>query len=306
MSTRRHCLVSGLAGVVILAGAYAARVSAQAQQTPLSHPPGLPTEITQNRFNSGESVIPYYEGWMKNKDGTFDLVFGYFNRNYKEEFAIPAGPDNKVEPGEADRGQPTFFLARRQRFLFRVRVPANFAKGVVTWTITTHGRTEKAYGDLLPAEEITERVVSSNGNFNPGLEDPNKPPSITIAPVKGGGVSTPVTLAASVTDDGLPKPRVAPPAEPRPAPTATGAITAQVNSSGGGRPRGLAVSWMQYGGPAKVTFENAGPITVTNGQATTTARFAAPGTYKLIASANDGGLSTKTELTVTVSGSATP
>ena len=58
----------------------------------------LPTEITAIRFNSGQSVVPYFEGWIRNADGTFDMVFGYFNRNYQQEFAIPAGPDNNVEP----------------------------------------------------------------------------------------------------------------------------------------------------------------------------------------------------------------
>jgi hypothetical protein len=44
-------------------------------------------------------------------------------------------------------------------------------------------------------------------------------------------------------------------------------------------------------------------LNVTDGQAVTTASFAAPGTYKLIASASDPGrLSTRTEVIVTVAG----
>ena len=128
--------------------------------------------------------MPYFEGWIQNPDGTFDLVFGYFNRNWKEELVIPRRCRQQDRAGRvADRGQPTYFLPRRQRWVFRVRVPADFGKKVVTWTITANGRTEKAYGDLLPAEEITERVVMTNGNFDPGEDDPNKPPSITIAPL---------------------------------------------------------------------------------------------------------------------------
>ena len=304
MKIRWHGLVAGLASVAILAGAYAIRVHAQAQSQSQT-PPGLPTEITQNRFNSGQSVIPYYEGWIHNPDGTFDLIFGYFNRNFQEEFSIPAGPDNKVEPGAVDQGQPTYFLARRQRFLYRVRVPANFGKGIVTWSVTTHGRTEKAFGDLIPPEEITERVVMTNGNFNPGLDDPNKPPALTIAPTQNVAAGVPVNLTASIADDGLPKPRAAPPAPPPAPTTTTGVITAQVNSSGGGRPRGLTLSWLEYGGPAKVTFGNTGAISVTSGEAKTTARFAAPGTYKLIANANDGSMSTKVLVTVIVTGKPT-
>jgi hypothetical protein len=267
---------------------------------------GPPTEITQVRFNSGQSVVPYFEGWIRNADGTFDLVFGYFNRNWKQEFAIPSGPDNKVEGvegGGADDGQPTYFLPRRQRFVYRVRVPADFGKKEVVWTITANGRTERGFGNLLPAQEITERVIMTNGNFNPGLDDPNKPPSITIANVQAAKAGVPVKLTASVSDDGLPKPRVAPSAPKAPA-TTGGQVNfgGQVDRSGDARPRGLRISWFEYSGPGRVAFDESGPIPVTNGQAATTVRFALPGTYRLIATANDGALSTRTELVVTVAG----
>jgi hypothetical protein len=67
----------------------------------------------------------------------------------------------------------------------------------------------------------------------------------------------------------------------------------------------LTVSWYQYGGPAKVTFEPAGAIPVTNGTATAMARFAAAGSYTLVATANDGQLSQRTTVNVTVSGAPT-
>jgi hypothetical protein len=67
------------------------------------------------------------------------------------------------------------------------------------------------------------------------------------------------------------------------------------------RPRGLNVSWLEYKGPAKVTFEPAGMIMVADGKAVTTARFTEPGTYVLRATANDGALSTITDITVNVS-----
>jgi hypothetical protein len=285
---------------VVAAGllvADAGSVHSQAQN-PL--PSQLPTEtIAAIKANAGQSVTPYFEGWIKNSDGTFDMVFGYFNRNYQQEFVIPAGSENKIEPGAADQGQPTYFLPRRQRYVYRVRVPADFGKKEVVWTITANGRTEKGYGMLMPPQEITERVVMSNGNFDPGLDDPNKPPSISVAPLGQVTAGTPVTLTASVTDDGLPKPRQA---APRPAPAPTpGGFGAQVNSSGGGAPRGLTVTWLQYSGPAKVTFGQTEAIPVSNGQAVTTAMFAAAGRYKLIASASDPGrLSSRIEVIVTV------
>jgi hypothetical protein len=59
------------------------------------------------------------------------------------------------------------------------------------------------------------------------------------------------------------------------------------------------VTWLEYRGPAKVTFEN-NPIAVASGKAVTTARFTAPGMYTLVAMASDGRLSTRGELIVTV------
>src|SRR5262245_7555797 len=142
----------------------------------------LPTELPSTKFKSGQDIVPYFEGWIRNEDGSFDLVFGYFNRNWEEEIAIPPGPDNAIDPGPADRGQPTYFLPRRQGWVYRLRVPADFGKGVVTWTIKANGKTEKAYGELLPVEEITERIIMTRGNLNPGDDDPNKPPAASIAP----------------------------------------------------------------------------------------------------------------------------
>jgi hypothetical protein len=157
------------------------------------------------------------------------------------------------------------------------------------WTITAHGKIEKAYAQLLPVEEISERMIMTRGGLNPGEDDPNQPPSIKIAPVGTASVANPLTLTALVTDDGLPKPRPAP--KPRPGAQSNTVVN---------RPRGLNVSWLEYKGPAKVTFDPPGMIMVADGQAITTARFAEPGTYVLRATANDGALSTIADVTITV------
>ena len=259
----------------------------------------LPTELPSTKFSSGQDVQPYFEGWIRNADGTFDLVFGYFNRNWKEELAIPPGPANSVEPGGADRGQPTYFLPRRQGWVYRLRVPRDFGKQVVIWTITANGKTQKAYGELLPVEEITERIIMTRGNLNPGDDDPNKPPAIVVVPVARPAVDWPVALTAMVTDDGLPKPRPVAPPKPVTSADAT-AIQAQANSSTVARPRGLTVSWMQIRGPARIGFEPAGATPVTNGKAEVLARFGEPGTYVVRATANDGALSTRADVTIAV------
>jgi hypothetical protein len=291
---RRAALSVGL----VASCAIAVDVRAQVKGSPATPP----TELSNIRFNSGQSVVPYFEGWIRNTDGTFDLVFGYFNRNWQQELAIPAGPDNTVELGGPDAGQPTYFLPRRQRFVYRVTVPKDFGKKEVVWSITANGRTEHAFGSLIREQEITERVVMTNGGYNPGLTDPNQPPAVTIAPIQRVVAGDPVTLTVSVADDGLPKPRAAP-TTARAASAST--FGGQINSTTGNpRPAGLTVSWMQYGGPAKVTFEETSLLPVTNGQAVTTARFAQPGTYQLVASASDRAMTTRVPVSITVQATA--
>jgi hypothetical protein len=256
----------------------------------------LPTYVPQTKFASGQDVVPSFDGWLRNPDGSFTMVFGYMNRNYEEELTIPAGQDNKLDPGPPDQGQPTFFLPRRHAWVFRVKVPADWGKKELVWTITSHGRTEKAYGSLQSDEEIIERLIMTRGNLSPGLDDPNRPPSVSLATVQGTTVANPVTLTALVTDDGLPKPRV-PKARP-----ATESGKAQTNSADA-RPRlGLNVTWFEYRGPAKVVFDDKSPILVDNGKAVTKVRFAVPGTYVLRATANDGALSVTSDITINVTG----
>jgi hypothetical protein len=255
-----------------------------------------PTYIPQEKFARGQDVVPSYDGFLKNADGTFTMVFGYMNRNYEEELVIPTGPDNKLEPGIADQGQPTYFLPRRHAWVFRVKVPADWGNKELVWTITSHGRTEKAYGSLQSDEEIIERLIMTRGNLSPGLDDPNKPPSVSVSPVSDASMGHPVQLKALVSDDGLPKPRA-----PKVA-SAAAQGTAQTNTATA-RPRlGLNVTWFEYRGPGKVTFDDAGPILVSNGQAVTKVHFTVPGTYVLRATANDGELQTTSDVTINVAG----
>src|SRR5688572_13198897 len=90
----------------------------------------LPLEPIKER---GQGVFPVYEGWFKNADGTFTFLVGYFNRNTKEAVDVPVGPDNKVEPGAADQGQPTHFEPRRGWGVFTVTVPKDFGTKKLTW-----------------------------------------------------------------------------------------------------------------------------------------------------------------------------
>jgi len=264
----------------------------------LAHAQIPPTYIPDIKFATGRSIVPYLEGWIKNPDETCDFVFGYFNRNTEEELAIAPGPPNSVMPDGPDRGQPTYFLTRRQPRIFRVRVAKDWGDRSIIWSITANGVTEKVVSKLLPAEEINEHMMIANGNniMRFGEEDLNQPPAVQIAAIGDVTAGAAVTLSATVTDDGLPKPRA--PSAPRPtAPPSR--FQSQRNTTTGNTPLGLRLTWLEYRGPAKVTFET-NPIRVAGGKAVTIARFAAPGTYTLIAVANDGRLSTRQDVTVMV------
>ena len=107
-------------------------------------------------YSKGQNVAPAYEGWELGSDGNKYFLFGYMNRNWEEEIDVPVGPENGFNVGSADQGQPTHFLPRRNRFVFRVRVPATFGeKDELVWTLTTHGKTEKAYATLGPTTSWT-------------------------------------------------------------------------------------------------------------------------------------------------------
>ena len=58
---------------------------------------------------SGQPVVPIFEGWWRNPDGTYDLSVGYFNMNTKDAIDIPLGPDNFIEPASFNGMQPTHF-----------------------------------------------------------------------------------------------------------------------------------------------------------------------------------------------------
>ena len=162
-------------------------------------------------FATGQEVVPAYEGWEPNPDGSFNLVFGYFNRNWEEEIDIPPGPNNRLEPGGPDLGQPTRFLPRRNRFLFKVHVPADFGDGEVVWTLTSpNGETKRAYGTLHPDYFIDNSVLmANNGGGASGDIYKNQPPELVLVgeTKRKARVGEWVTLAAYASDDELPRPR---------------------------------------------------------------------------------------------------
>ena len=287
----------------------------------------------QVRYAVGQDVAPVFEGWERSPDGTFNMVFGYMNRNYEEQVDIPIGPNNKIEPGSADQGQPAHFYPRRQEFVFKVKVPKDWGQQDLVWTLTAAGKTNKAYGTLMPVWEIGTMVYQENRGGPGDLTypaEPNEPPSIEMVGDTQRTVAAgePLTLTVEVADDGHPLPRSRRPgaasgrgngaesgASERPVLASSQQETpitqAVVKLDPGVR---LGVTWIVYrAGPGTVTFEPArvpvvmsGPpglitsATPLAGKATTKATFSQPGTYVLRAYADDGVLVAPVNVTVMV------
>jgi hypothetical protein len=198
------------------------------------------------------------------------------NRNWEEEIDVPVGPDNGFNIGGADQGQPTHFLPRRNRFMFRVKVPATFTeKDELIWTLTTHGKTEKAYATLRPDYVVDDVVkASETGALGAGTSSPevraNKAPTVHIQEIKSRTVKAgePLTVVSDVKDDGIPKRRTPSLATLQAAQARLASdpvLAAQVRNPAMSPPSritvgknvGLHVSWFVYRGPvnAKVTFD---------------------------------------------------
>src|SRR5262245_15565923 len=154
-----------------------------------------------DRHVAGQTVAPIFEGWSPNPDGTRSLWFGYMNRNYEEELDIPIGPNNSFDPGPADQGQPTHFLARRNKNMFALVVPGNTPReNTYTCTLTIRGNTDKVAGSLNPIWQVDHDTTSEKDNL---------PPVVKVAPDQTISLPATATLSANITDDGNPKPRSA-------------------------------------------------------------------------------------------------
>jgi hypothetical protein len=165
-------------------------------------------------YRSGQHIEPAYEGWRENTDGSFSFIFGYMNENWEQELDIPVGENNNFSPGDADRGQPTHFLPRRNRFTFEVVVPSDWGDRELVWTVNSpNGKSRKAYATLAPDYIIDNVVIASEtGSLGAGTSSPesraNMPP---VAQLIGDTVRTvrvgePLGFQTRVSDDGIPKP----------------------------------------------------------------------------------------------------
>ncbi len=234
----------------------------------------------------GSSITGSYEGWYDNPDGTHVFLVGYYNRNINQDIDVPIGPNNRIEPGGPDMGQPTHFLRSRQVGVFSITVPKTFAKDQrLIWTIVVNGQTTQ-----IPLRMHTDYNVSpfrdaAVGNTPPivHLFTENAPAiqgplaMLSTATVRTAKVNTPLALPVWVMDDAK--------------------YTSGTNAPMRNPPPPVTLAWAKYRGPGDVKIENAKPkLDVLKGgkvdepyagKASSSAVFTEPGEYVLHVTAND-------------------
>jgi hypothetical protein len=290
-------------------------ITARAQQRP-TVPSGV---LLEPLGTTGEAIYPAFEGFGPLKDGSTTLLVGYFNRN-KEAIDVPIGPDNRIEPGGPDFGQPTHFLSGRQWGMFAINVPKDFGTKKLTWTLTANGNTSTVSFWTNPQYWIDFYKNTANGNepprikFSPTGPELIGPPREKFVQTLTATVGTPLELTAWAADQpptivfeseggGAAAGRAAakPPVnEPLPAIIGGRVISGTPAGPGGGgaaaaaaRRGDIQILWRKYRGPGDVKIANE-TINLENGgdakkfvEAKTTATFSAPGTYWLRAQVND-------------------
>ncbi|HEY7172017.1 MAG TPA: hypothetical protein VH417_14300 [Vicinamibacterales bacterium] len=229
----------------------------------------LPLEPQKER---GTSVTPAYEGWYPNPDGSFTLLLGYYNRNARQTLDIPVGPNNRIEPGDADQGQPTHFEIGRQWGVFTIKVPKDFGTKALTWTIVSNGEKQSLPLALNKAYTIAPFKEIGMGNTPPVLSFSQGGAKLTGPPVGtgttlSGRVNQPVAITVWVEDHKSP-------------------------DQEGGRGRGPSsvaqLSFHKFRGPGRVAFDPGRTSAPVQGaKVTTNATFDAPGDYILRVQAND-------------------
>jgi hypothetical protein len=237
--------------------------------------------------DSGLNVYPAYEGWYQNKDGSYTLLIGYYNRNKKQILDVPVGPQNRIEPGGPDQGQPTHFLVGRGWGTTAIRVPKDFGDKKLTWTLTTNGKTVSIPFGLTKGYQIEPFLDAAMGNTPPTIKFEGNPSGITGPPpplaqafAVSGAVGEAIPLSVIVTDDGH---------EETPLGGGGAAAGGAVAGGGGGfqRPTRLSVTMSKFRGPGDVKFNNARPTVGKDGTATANATFSLPGEYFIRVEGND-------------------
>ncbi len=203
----------------------------------------------------GQPVIPLFDGWFPNPDGSNTLCFGYFNMNRDQALDIPKGPDNYLSDDRFAADIPTHFdpLPPRYRHVFcafSVTVPETFGSNEkIYWHLTSNGQALKVPAHLIPAYVLDEPRSDGRGDVAPLV-------TVDEESVRGRkGVHHQQTIAARVGQ-----------AVPL---SATIAHTAEE----------IWVGWSHHSGPGQVAFSKKEYMAPSNSLTEVEATFSEPGDY---------------------------
>ncbi len=235
---------------------------------------------------ASQPIYLQYDGYVKNKDGTYTLSFGYFNQN-RVAVKVEPGEDNTFMPGPADRNQPVVFEPGRHRFACSMVVPANF-DGQLQWTVRFAGQTFTTTAKML--DPLYELELNSEKRATSGLDPTkysrgvciNRAPAIQVinplADINAGADTVAATSFAARLDQEL-------------------SLNGSVEDDGLPRGSQVTISWKKNSGPGTVTFSDAS-------QPATRVRFSVVGVYELELSATDTEHTSSVKIKVTVSPAA--
>ena len=126
----------------------------------------------------GQPIIPLFDGWYPNEDGSSTICFGFFNMSSEQSLDIPLGEDNYIEtdyPG-LDLSEvliPTHFdpLPPAYRHVFcaySINVPADFnTSHRITWHLTANNQTLSVPGKVIPPYVLDEPRSNGRGEIAP-------------------------------------------------------------------------------------------------------------------------------------------
>lgn len=209
-------------------------------------------EVIRDR---GQPVIPLFDGWYPNADGSRTLCFGFFNMNREQTLSIPHGENNYLSDDRFAAMLPTHFdpLPPRYRHVFcafSVTVDDSFTReDKIYWHLSSNGQQLKVPGHTLPAYVLDEPVSDGRGDIAPIVNVGNQSAQGRTGLLVGNSIKTRVGAATALSAT------ISHPAEE------------------------VWVGWAKHSGPGTVNFSQK-EYTITPGSETEIeVTFDAPGDY---------------------------
>ena len=249
--SRRHVISATIFALLLSMGALA-------QQIELSNQTWS-AEIIRTK---GQPVIPLFDGWFPNEDGSSNICFGFFNMNLQEALNVPLGESNYLEtdyPGLDLSGVmlPTHFdpLPPRYRHVFcafSINVPAGFDSGNrITWYLNSNRQELKVPGKVTAPYVLDEPSSNGRGDVAPLVRLEGSPQAIRGR----AGIQFPQLIQAKVNEP----------------------ITLSAHI--GHADEEVWVGWSHHSGPGTVEFSNKEYVTESGSSTSTQLQISEAGEY---------------------------